>query len=354
MTWKQDEAGNLLWANKAYLDASEGQTEPSRRNGWPPRPLFDAASLRFNNTTQRVKSIQGVETWFDCSYAQTSAGKLFFAKEVDDVIKAESNLRDFVQTVSKSFASLHIGIAIFDEKQKLTLFNPAMANLTNLSADFLASKPSLRILLDRLRNDRMIPEPKNYKYWRNQILALGEDQSDEGYEETWSLPSGRTYRIIVRPHSNRSIAMHIEDISTEISLTRHFRAELSLSQAIIDEIPEAIAVFSSAGPLTLSNAGYADIWGIDPSTTLGEFNITEATNLWRKACKPSDVWARLTVFASQTEAREGWSDHIQTHDGIRLLCSVSAIQGGSTSVRFRRLANILPDAEPQLMQSNIS
>ena len=354
LTWKQDENGTLLWANKAYLNATESNSNSSGRSGWPPKPIFDADALNFDQGTQRIQSNHAAKTWFDCSNAQTPAGTLFFAKKVDDVIKAESSLRDFVQTVSKSFASLHIGIAIFDDRQKLTLFNPALASLTSLPVEFLAAKPSMRVLLDRLRNDRMIPEPKNYKYWRDQILSLGQDQVEDGYEEMWSLPSGRTYRIVIRPHSNHSIAMHIEDISTELSLTRHFRAELSLSQAIIDEIPEGIAVFSASGPLTLSNAGYADIWGIDPSTTLGEFNITEAVKMWRKACKPTDVWARLVAFSSQTGNREAWNDHIETHDGTRLLCGVSAIQGGATSVRFRRLIDIQQNAEPQLLQSNLS
>ena len=68
--------------------------------------------------------------------------------------------RDFVQTLTKTFAQLSVGLAIFDADRRPVLFNPALGDLSLLPADFLIARPTLFSFLDRLRDNRMIPEPK--------------------------------------------------------------------------------------------------------------------------------------------------------------------------------------------------
>ena len=45
-----------------------------------------------------------------------------------------------------------------------------------------------------------------------------------------------------------------------MSVTRSLRAETTLGQSVIERMYEAIAVFSSAGSLLMSNAAYAKLW----------------------------------------------------------------------------------------------
>jgi len=51
--------------------------------------------------------------------------------------------RNFVQTLTKTFAQLSIGLAIFNRERQLVLFNPALIDLTALPADFLTGRPHL-------------------------------------------------------------------------------------------------------------------------------------------------------------------------------------------------------------------
>lgn len=76
------------------------------------------------------------------------------------------------------------------------------------------------------------------------------------FEETWSLETGQTYRVKGRPHPDGAIAFLLEDISTEVLLTRNFRAELEMGQNLVDTFDDALAVFSHAGVLTFSNKAY--------------------------------------------------------------------------------------------------
>ena len=180
--------------------------------------------------------------------------RLIFALPADAAVQAETALRDFMQTLTKTFAHLHVGLAIFDQQRQLQLFNPALLDLTGLPVDFLSMRPSLLSVLDAMRDRNMIPEPKDYRGWRRQLVELEKAAASGLYEETWSLPGGQTYRVIGRPHPNGAIALMFEDISGEMLRTRRYRADLELGQSVIDQMDEAIAVFSEGGQLVMSNA----------------------------------------------------------------------------------------------------
>ncbi len=166
---------------------------------------------------------------------------------------ARDNQRNFVQTLTKTFAQLSVGLAIFDADRRLVLFNPALHDLTLLPAEFLIARPTLFSFLDRLRDHQMIPEPKDYSSWRDQMGALESAAAEGSYHETWPLPNGQTFRVTGKPHPNGAIAFLLEDISDEVSLTRKFRSQIDISAAVIDNLETAICVFSSSGSLVLAN-----------------------------------------------------------------------------------------------------
>lgn len=68
--------------------------------------------------------------------------------------------KNFVQTLTKTFATLSIGLVIFDRNRQLMLFNPALIDLTTLPADFLSARPNLLTVFDKLRDNQIMPEPK--------------------------------------------------------------------------------------------------------------------------------------------------------------------------------------------------
>jgi hypothetical protein len=194
-------------------------------------------------------------------------GRVFYAAaNVDAPTKAERNLRDFTQTLTKTFAHLTIGLAIFDQKRRLILFNPALTDMTGLEPEILAARPTLVGFLDRLRERRIIPEPKDYASWRRKMAELEAAAVDGSYGETWSLPTGQTFRVTGRPHPDGAVIFLFEDISAEISLTRRFRAELEMGQAVIDSLEEAMAIFTASGTLAMTNA---PTWNSGATTRTG-------------------------------------------------------------------------------------
>ncbi len=342
LVWQQTPDGEITWANSAYLKLAHqfAGTGDNTVQTWPPTRVFETISLAQDTPEGRVHraaiTMPG-ETdphWYECYSTTIENGSLHFASDAQSVVRAETALRDFVQTLTKTFAHLPTGLAIFDRNRQLALFNPALTDLTGLQPMFLSLRPTLFSFLDKLREGQMIPEPKDYKSWRAQMIALEAAAVDGTFSETWTLPSGRTYRVTGRPHPDGAVGFLFEDISSEISLTRHFRSELETGQAVVDSLDEAIAVFAPNGMLTMSNSVYTDLWGVDPSSTLGEMGIADATRYWQDRCEPNAIWDQVRNFVDGANDRSPWRGDVRLLDGRLLPCRMTAIAGGATLVAF--------------------
>lgn len=285
LAWRQDRNGHVTWANSAYLNLAEDRS--GGETLWPLPQLIDLSAMpirgQSKDSARRVQLEQGGQTrWYDCHLHTVTDQTVAIALPADAAVRAEGSLREFVQTLTKTFADLPIGLAIFDRDRNLQLFNPALIDLTGLAAGFLTARPTLYAFLDRLREARMVPEPKDYRSWRNQMNSLEAAASSGHHVEIWSLPGGQTYRVTGRPHPDGAVAFLFDDITTEISLTRKFRADLSLGAEVLDALEDAVAVFAANGELLSSNRRYGDLWGLAEQNTLDD-QIAG----WREACGQS-------------------------------------------------------------------
>ena len=337
LVWRERDDGEIVWANAAYLHRVGEQLAPGKDLNWPLPRLFDrtAVTQGVAGQRQRLPLPGGAVAWFELVSFAEGCGHLVFALPNDTAVQAENALRDFMQTLTKTFAHLPIGLAIFDQGRQLQLFNPALLDLTGLPVDFLSMRPSLLSVLDAMRDRAMIPEPKDYPNWRRQMMDMEKAASSGLYEETWSLPGGQTYRVIGRPHPNGAIALMIEDISTEMLRTRRYRADLELGQSVIDQIDDAIAVFSESGALVMSNAAYAGTWGHDPAASLSDTTLRTLCNHWRALSAPSAVWADIEDFAANLGDRRAWSAEVRLLDGRLLDCRFAPLAAGATLASFR-------------------
>jgi PAS domain-containing protein len=359
--WQSDSAGKVLWANTAYRDlVSRFAAQETGTDSGKDDPDNDAAFFRLPfNPDQESASFRMSVTpagaahpyWFDVRSLRLAAGWMNYATDVNAVVNAEIAQRNFVQTLTKTFAQLSIGLAIFDRKRQLALFNPALIDLTALPAEFLSSRPNLLSFFDRLRDQQMMPEPKNYRSWRDQIADLVAAADNGQYRETWSLPSGLTYRISGRPHPDGAVAFLFEDISAEISLTRRFRSQLELGQSVLNTLDQCIAVFSSSGVLAFSNVAYRKMWNIDSDCSFTDISITDAARHWQTGSMPTPVWGDLRDFVVQFGERADWQADVTLRDGRIVQCQVIPMSGGATLVVFQPTGQRIPVQQGDLLSS---
>jgi PAS domain-containing protein len=333
--WNLTRAGKVDECNFAYTELAK--TTDSKD---PEEPIFPVLQSDIDSGKPRrvplINRETGQKHWYDMCVVSGEKNHLCFAIDVDQVVEAENAQRNFVQTLAKTFAQLSIGLAIFDRNRQLALFNPALIDLTSLSAEFLSARPTLFSFFDRMRDQRMMPEPKDYATWRQKISALIEAAADGSYQETWTLPSGSVYSISGRPHPDGAIAFLFEDITAEITLTRRFRSDIELSQSILDQLDDAIVVFGSDGTVTVTNRAYRRLWQTDPERSFAATTVVDATRLWQNNCKATPIWGEIRDFAALRDNRAEWFGELTLLNGHRLKCQVSPLHTGATMVVFSR------------------
>jgi PAS domain-containing protein len=334
LMWREAADGQVIWANHAYLIRATALLPDGEDLSWPLPVLFPRTDPDGRHSSRIKLQMQGGAEWFDLTRVPFGEDVLSYALSANSAVQAETTLREFMQTLTKTFADLPIGLAIFDRSRILQLFNPALADLTALAPDFLISRPTLSAVLDAMRAKAMIPEPKDYRSWRKQVMRVEEEASTGLFEETWSLPGGQTYRVIGRPHPNGALAFMFEDISTEMTRTRRYRADLELGQSVIDAVEEAVAVFSHGGQLVMSNQAYAQLWQHDPAVMLSDAGISTLCAWWRLHSAPSLLWDDATDFVTSLGERTPWEGEVRLLDGRLVACKFRPLAGGATLVTF--------------------
>ena len=346
LAWSLGADGQVAWANAGYRDrfAAPAGELPDHRIPDVFGHVIEEVPLtsRAGGTRRRVAvpgPQDGEAHWFEVSETQGPSGeRLGFALDADDLVASEASLRRFIETLTETFAHLPIGLAVFDKNRRLGLFNPALTDLVRIDAVWLAGRPSLRDFLERLRETRQMPEQKDFAAWRRKLGELEEGARDGTYEENWVLPSGKVFRVTGRPHPQGALAFLFEDISTAIQLERRYRSELELSQATLDRLAEAVAVFDASGSLVFVNSAFETLWGLEPMDGLEGPGVAAMAEIWAERCHESPAWAELAEYATAAEARGSWTAAIETRAGRRLEMAVSPLPDASSLVVFRDAA----------------
>lgn len=335
--WKLDSNKTVVWHNPAYEELYQTVFSSVPQKD---KPLFEVAGVAKNPLGSKRASVKSAEDdknlWFDISVIEIDGGMMCHAIDINAVIHAEIAQRNFVQTLAKTFAQLSTGLAIFDRNQQLALFNPALVDLSSLPIEFLSTRPDLLSFFDRLRDNRVMPEPKNYHSWRQEIADVIAAATDGSYQETWSLDSGLTFRVSGRPHPDGAIAFLIEDISAEVSLARSFRAELAIGQSMMNTFDVGIAVFSSSGILQFCNSAYREMWKLDPENAFVDVTILDSIKDWQRESLPNPAWADIRDFVMKVGDRAEWDCQMSWKDQTKFECSVRPVALGATMLQFQR------------------
>ncbi|MEM1386847.1 MAG: PAS-domain containing protein [Pseudomonadota bacterium] len=338
--WKVDQNNAVTWAAGAYWELAEAADIPQNLVSGRLPELFPSATINGLSPGQSKRaqlSLKSEETarTYDITSHQIADETFAMAAPIDALVNAERSLREFLQTLTQTFAHLSVGLAIFNRKRELTLFNPALGDLLGFDVEFLVAKPSLPRFLDYLRQRHMMPEPKDYKIWRRKLSDLEAAAADGGQSETWSLADGRTLRITGRPHPDGAVAFLFEDISAEVSLNQAYQRELKSSRAVLNTLEEAVAVFSADGKLSFMNRAYASLWHDGDIHILKRgLSFLDASRIWQDNTAPNPVWGDARDFASAVTGRSSWSAEVRGIAGQRMTCRFEPLPFGETLVAF--------------------
>ncbi|MGR3712849.1 MAG: PAS-domain containing protein [Shimia sp.] len=336
--WTCDADGQITWCNKAYKQFAIRlglPTEDSTPHMFDiGRPAVSERPFRVGITQQN----EGQTHWFDVTSVALADEYAYFAVDANTVVDAEMAQRSIVQTLSKTFAQMPTGLAIFDRDRRMVLFNPALTTLTAVSPPFLSSQPPIEAFFDNLRESRVAPEPKRSQSWQSHVAGIVQAAEAGHYSDIWELASGKTYRVSGRPQPDGAIALLFDDISAEMALTRQFRSEIEIAHAALDALEDPVALFSQSGEHLLCNNAYRIFWKADPDSTFADYTIRDATTLWETKVCDTPLWQAFRETALSTAARTHWSGTLALRKYGLLQVTLTPIANGATLVTFRRPA----------------
>lgn len=342
-TWVADRSGSLVWANRAWLnEVGVAGVDVAREQG----VSFDRGADSILNEARRLGVRQEGFRWTTGGdrrrawriVAEPLAGAglvLAFAIDMTDAEETRDTLRRHVEAHDETLNHLADAVAIFGPGKRLAFHNTAFQQLFDIDAAWLDERPTHAELLDRLRQRRMLPEVIDYAGWKAAELDFY-GASAAAPDDSWSLPDGRTLRVVRQPHPLGGVLLLFSDITGELQLRSRYNAQIQVQTATLDKLNDAVAVFGSDGRLRLHNEAFETFWGVthDQLSVAGDFDAVAA--LAQKVMPDPALWLGLKarVADPDPESRVPIAGEGRTADGRIAAWQTRPLPDGATLVAF--------------------
>jgi len=345
--WLRNAKSSIAWANTSFLATLgfatiEDAVAADAVLDWSERDLSAKALSSCKPVEARTSVIvNGEARVFSLGLVPVSAGSVAcFATEITQGARIESKLQLACDAQEDMVEKLPLAVAVFDRDQKLTTYNRAYADLWKLPRPWLDTSPSYGDILERLRDERKIPEQRNFAEWKqSHIQSVA--KLDQKWQETWHIPNGKSIRMMAQAHLQGGFFLKFTDI------TEHLRLESSLSlltqvqKATLDTLDSGIAIFGTDGRLVLHNALFANMWRLSESELVAQPHFAEIANLCTARIGRDGIWGMVScaVNSAAPESLGEWGK-TKRADGRVISLSLSRLPNGATVVTFTDLTDL--------------
>ncbi len=265
--------GQLTLVNRAYVEATGAQDADDviMRQVELVEPVAgetaqDAArrALQSESPVQRTipvtaRAVRRLTRVVDVPVGST--GVAGYAIDLHDLEKVRSELRALSQSQRDMLDRLSTGVARFSKDRQLLFCNQPFRRLFALAPDSLAEQPPFDRVLDQMRENGRLPETRDFPAWRAERNAWF--SATDLIEEAWMLRDGSHVRAMAQPAPDGGLLLLFEDRTEQVRLAGARDILLRVRAATLDNLFEAIAVFSSDGRLQSWNRRFSTIWGLD-------------------------------------------------------------------------------------------
>jgi signal transduction histidine kinase len=363
--WIAAADGSPVWVNAAWLQAVDATSldEAAVRGAAFDRGA-DALASEAANLGQRRQSVRWITAGGRRRAFQVTAQPLegggvgVWTEDVTELGELREVLKRNVEAHDETLNHIAEAVAVFSQGKRLIFHNTAFADLWGLEPAWLAEQPSHSEILDRLRQRRRLPETADYGRWKAGELDRYE-QLAASPDDLWSLPDGRTLKVVRQPHPMGGLLLLFSDITGELKLKAQYNALIQVQQATLDKLSDAVAVFGSDGRLRLHNEAFARFWQIAPQQleTAGDFE--GVVELCIPKLHDMGFWRELKGRVADTDpsARAPMSGEVRTSDSRIVAYQSRPLPDGATLIAFtdvtdaRKLESALAAREAALAEA---
>ncbi len=363
--WVCSATGALVWANRAWLQATDAA---SIEDAIARKLVFDraatglvaeAAAAGEPRQILRWAPVKGQRHAFRITAQPLEGGDIgVWAQDVTEAEDSREALKRHVEAHDETLNHLGDGVAIFSAAKRLLFHNTAFAELWGLEPAWLAEGPSHAEVLDRLRQRRRLPETADYSRWKTGELSWYETLGPAP-DDLWTLPDGRTLRVVRQPHPLGGLLLLFSDITGELRLKAQYNGLIQVQQATLDKLTDAVAVFGSDGRLRLHNEAFAKFWNVTAAAVEAAADFDGVVELSTPRLHDPQFWRELKgrVTDPDPRARFAISGEAKTSDDRIVAYQSRPLPDGATLIAFaditdtRRLERAVADRSVALAEA---
>jgi hypothetical protein len=334
--------GQLVWANAAWLKAVDAENVEQARaeqlglDRSAEALVVEAAEQHMRREGFRWLTIHGQRRAFQV--VAEPLGDAYVCAYALDVTESEESreaLKRHAKAHDDTLDHLEDAVAIFGPEKRLTFHNRAFETLWDLEPAWLAERPTHGELLDRLRQKRKLPETSDFVTWKAQELEFY-GLSEAAPDEMWSLPNGRSLRVVRQPHPLGGLLLLFSDKTGELTLKAQFNSLIQVQRATLDQLTDAVSVFGSDGRLRLRNAAFDAFWNLSPDELALNSDFGQLTALCLPLVHDRGFWAELKARVTDIDplARAPQLGEVRTSDGRLAQWRTQPLPDGATLVAF--------------------
>jgi signal transduction histidine kinase len=340
--WIVGPDGRLLWANRAWLSAADA---PSIEDAQMRDLAFDrsieavaaeAAVAGEAREALRWAPVKGRRRAFQVTAEPLEGGGAgAVALDVTETADVRETLRRTAAAHDETLNRLDDAVAIFGPDKRLSFHNIAFAELWGLEPAWLEEKPTNGEVLDRLRQRRRLPDTVDYAAWKARELGYYESLETTP-DELWSVPDGRTLRVVRQPHPLGGLLILYSDITGELKLRAQYNGLVQVQQATLDKLNDAVAVFGSDGRLRLHNEAFERFWGLTAQAVQDAGDFDGIAALCTPLLHDRVFWRELKarVADPDPQARAPVTGEIRTSDQRIVAYQTRPLPDGATLLGF--------------------
>ncbi len=348
--WIRDDALKLIWVNKAYVDAVDGETAEqvisqglelvTSSIGKAAQDI--AAASRDINEAYREKHFvvirgerRAVEIYnTPLPIDRDRVGCMGYAQDITELETARGELIHHTESHSETLNKLSTAVAIFTSGKRLEYYNSAFSRLWHLPEGLLFSHPHHGEVLEAMREARRLPEQANFPEWKaGQLEAY--TQLMEPKEEMWHLPDNSSLRVVTQPHPLGGLLVFYEDVTDHFALERDYNTLFAVQRETLNNLHEGIAVFGIDGCLQLYNEAFAGIWKLDTAMLDTNPHTMDVIDAFANNYGGSNQVLELkNLIVGGEVKKELSSGQLKRRDGSVINYSAVPLPDGATLITF--------------------
>lgn len=261
------------------------------------------------------------------------AGYLANINELDELQRTQKQHQEAQLMI---LGSLGTAFAVFNQDTYLSFYNQAFIELWGLVKETNIEGMSYAAFLDTLRENRYLPEVPDYKSFRQEELKVF-NRMIEPISDLLHLPDGKTFRRTRASYPMGGVIFAYEDISDRLATTTAYNQLLTLQNEMLNNVSDAVLIFSFNGQLTFFNDAYVKLWKANREFLLSEPMFDEVIESQKKFFDPDDNWEDL---------KKGIADNIlnvatktlslQRKAGEKLQINIAHLSDGSLMVVYKK------------------